>query len=76
MIGLAVIISSMVVSFGYLGWRLLFDNVLVGLFGDDWYGGGEVILLMMTNGRPNGMASFDGYLVYGVEVFDDGDVWC
>lgn len=40
---------------------------------DDWYDGGEC--LTMTNGLPNGMASFEGYLVCGLAVFDDGDVW-
>ena len=45
------------------------------MIGDDWYDDGGVIL-MMTNGLPNGMASFDGYLlIFGLDVFDDGDVW-
>ena len=34
------------------------------MIGDDWYDDGEVI--------PNGMASFDGYLlIFGLDVFDD-----
>ena len=45
------------------------------MVGDYWYGGGEVVLLMMTNGLPNGMASFDGYWIFGLDVFDDGDGW-
>ena len=47
MLGLAVI-SSVMLSFGYLGWRLLFGGVVVWGIGD---------------GLPNGMASYDGYSI-------------
>ena len=61
MLGLAVI-SSVMLSFGYSGWRLLFGGVVVWGIGDGWYNDGEVVM-MMANGLPNGMASYDGYSI-------------
>ena len=48
MLGLAVI-SSVMLSFGYSGWRLLFGGVVVWGIGDGWYNDGEVVM-MMSNG--------------------------
>ena len=48
MLGLAVI-SSVMLSFGYSGWRLLFGGVVVWGIGDGWYNDGEVVM-MMANG--------------------------
>ena len=55
----------MVVSYGYLGWLLLFVGVVVLDGRGYWCDGGEVVLLM-TNGLPNGMSLFDEYLVFGL----------
>ena len=40
MLGLAVI-SSVMLSFGYSGWRLLFGGVVVWGIGDGWYNDGD-----------------------------------
>ena len=58
MLGLAVI-SSVMVSFGYSGWRFCSVGVVVWGIGAGWYNEGEVVM-MMANGLPNGMASYDG----------------
>ena len=50
MLGLAVI-SSVMLSFGYSGWRLLFGGVVVWGIGDGWYNDGEVVMMMETNYR-------------------------
>ena len=47
MLGLAVI-SSVMLSFGYSGWRLLFGGVVVWGIGDGWYNDGEVVMMMVV----------------------------